>query len=301
VSYMSWFLNAFNYAMATHIDVLNLSIGGPDYLDLPFVEKVWELIANNIIMVSAIGNDGPLYVTLNNPADQSDVIGFGGIDYNDRIASFSSRGMSTWKMPHGIIPENKRKDILNLASVKQALVEGVAKLSCPNMYEQGAGRVDLDSGYFVEKLGSPLTCFDTRQYGTLLMVDLEDEYFEEEIEKPRDDILNARLGLVVFAERYNADTMVKMRFYDDNTRSWWTPITGGANISVLNNHLSSFGIAFGDTILNGDFFIDGEQSHYASGTDIVKFPEGGFVHSFPFLDSSKSGTTQTSGLMKICM
>ena len=52
-------------------------------------------------MVSAIGNDGPLYGTLNNPADQSDVIGVGGIDYSDHIASFSSRGMSTWEIPHG--------------------------------------------------------------------------------------------------------------------------------------------------------------------------------------------------------
>ena len=52
-------------------------------------------------MVSAIGNDGPLYGTLNNPADQSDVIGVGGIDYADKIASFSSRGMSTWELPRG--------------------------------------------------------------------------------------------------------------------------------------------------------------------------------------------------------
>ena len=63
--------------------------------------QIWELTANNIIMVSAIGNDGPLYGTLNNPADQSDVIGVGGIDYGDHIASFSSRGMSTWEIPHG--------------------------------------------------------------------------------------------------------------------------------------------------------------------------------------------------------
>jgi subtilisin family serine protease len=54
-------------------------------------------------MVSAIGNDGPLYGTLNNPADQSDVIGVGGIDYNNHIASFSSRGMTTWELPHGYI------------------------------------------------------------------------------------------------------------------------------------------------------------------------------------------------------
>ncbi|KAI3854547.1 hypothetical protein MKW92_042079 [Papaver armeniacum] len=204
VSYTSWFLDAFNYAIATKMDVLNLSIGGPDYLDLPFVEKVWELTANNVIMVSAIGNDGPLYGTLNNPADQSDVIGVGGIDYSDHIASFSSRGMSTWEIPHGygrvkpdivaygreimgskistgckslsgtsvaspvvagvvcllvsVLPENTRKDILNPASMKQALVEGAAKLSGPNMYEQGAGRLDLvirDS----EKLPTTGKCF----------------------------------------------------------------------------------------------------------------------------------------------
>ncbi|TYJ32297.1 hypothetical protein E1A91_A05G026100v1 [Gossypium mustelinum] len=536
VSYTSWFLDAFNYAIAINMDVLNLSIGGPDYLDLPFVEKVWEITANNIIMVSAIGNDGPLYGTLNNPADQSDVIGVGGIDYSDHIASFSSRGMSTWEIPHGygrvkpdivaygreimgskistgckqlsgtsvaspvvagvvcllvsIIPENKRKEILNPASMKQALVEGAAKLVGPNMYEQGAGRVDLlesfeilksyqprasifpsfldytncpytwpfcrqalysgampvifnatilngmgvigyvqspptwhpsteegnllcihftyseviwpwtgylalhmqikeegahfsgviegnvtvrvysppaqgektartstcvlqlklnvvpnpprskrilwdqfhsikyppgyiprdsldvrndildwhgdhlhtnfhimfnmlrDAGYYVETLGSPFTCFDASNYGTLLLVDLEDEYFQEEIEKLRDDVINTGLGLAVFAEWYNVDTMVKMRFFDDNTRSWWTPVTGGANIPALNDLLEPFGIAFGDKILNGDFSIDGEHSRYASGTDIVRFPRDGYIHSFPFLDSSESGATQ---------
>ncbi|KAL9443560.1 hypothetical protein AB3S75_016846 [Citrus x aurantiifolia] len=536
VSYTSWFLDAFNYAIATNIDVLNLSIGGPDYLDLPFIEKIWEITANNIIMVSAIGNDGPLYGTLNNPADQSDVIGVGGIDYNDHIASFSSRGMSTWEIPHGygrvkpdvvaygreimgskistgckslsgtsvaspvvagvvcllvsVIPENNRKNILNPASMKQALVEGAAKLSGPNMYEQGAGRVDLlesyeilknyqprasifpsvldytdcpyswpfcrqplyagampvifnvtilngmgvigyvdgpptwhplgeegnllnirftyseviwpwtgylalhmqikeegakfsgeiegnvsvsvhsppaqgekssrrstcmlqlklkvvptpprskrvlwdqfhsikyppgyiprdsldvrsdildwhgdhlhtnfhimfnmlrDAGYYVETLGSPFTCFDAHQYGTLMLVDLEDEYFEEEIEKLRYDVLNTGLGLAVFSEWYNVETMVKMRFFDDNTRSWWTPVTGGANIPALNDLLAPFGIAFGDKILNGDFSLNGEQSRYASGTDIVRFPGGGNVHSFPFLDTTESGATQ---------
>ena len=39
VSFTSWFLDAFNYAIATEMNVVNLSIGGPDYLDQPFVEK----------------------------------------------------------------------------------------------------------------------------------------------------------------------------------------------------------------------------------------------------------------------
>jgi len=41
VSYTSWFLDAFNYAILKKIDVLNLSIGGPDFMDHPFVDKVW--------------------------------------------------------------------------------------------------------------------------------------------------------------------------------------------------------------------------------------------------------------------
>ncbi|KAI7732669.1 hypothetical protein M8C21_024518 [Ambrosia artemisiifolia] len=499
--------------------------------------QVLELTASNIIMVSAIGNDGPLYGTLNNPADQSDVIGVGGIDYNDHIASFSSRGMSTWEIPHGygrvkpdvvaygreimgskistgcktlsgtsvaspvvagvvcllvsVIPESERKQILNPASMKQALVEGAAKLSGPNMYEQGAGRVNLlesyeilksykprasifpsvldytdcpyawpfcqqplyadampvlfnttilngmgvigyiesppvwhpsneesnllsihftysdiiwpwtgflalhmqikeegsqfsgeiegnvtvkvysppglgetsfrhstcvlhlklkviptpsrsvrilwdqfhsikyppgyiprdsldvrndildwhgdhlhtnfhimfnmlrDAGYYIETLGSPLTCFDARHYGTLMLVDLEDEYFDEEIQKLKDDVVNTGLSLVVFGDWYNVDTMVKMRFFDDNTRSWWTPVTGGANIPALNDLLAPFGIAFGDRILNGDFSLNDELIKYASGTNIVKFPSGGYVHRFSFYDSSESGATHS--------
>nr|CAD7257503.1 unnamed protein product [Timema shepardi] len=101
VSYTSWFLDAFNYAILKKINVLNLSIGGPDFMDHPFVDKVWELTANRVIMVSAIGNDGPLYGTLNNPADQMDVIGVGGINFEDQIAKFSSRGMTTWELPQG--------------------------------------------------------------------------------------------------------------------------------------------------------------------------------------------------------
>ncbi|KAL3675240.1 hypothetical protein R1sor_025188 [Riccia sorocarpa] len=538
VSYTSWFLDAFNYAIATKMNVLNLSIGGPDYLDSPFVEKVWEMTANNIIMVSAIGNDGPLYGTLNNPADQSDVIGVGGIDYSDHIASFSSRGMSTWEIPHGygrvkpdivaygrevigskitsgckslsgtsvaspvvagavcllasVVPEDKRWDVLNPASMKQALVEGATRLVGANMYEQGAGRLNLlksyeiltsytpratihprtldltdcpytwpfcrqpmyagampvifnatilngmgvvgyiesaptwtpldgagrlldiqytysdviwpwtgflglhfrikpegsrhmgiiegnitftvvsppgkgedgqrrcdctlpvkvnvvptparekrilwdqfhsvryppgyiprdsldvrndildwhgdhlhtnfhgmfdslrDAGYFLETLGSPLTCFDANQYGTLLMVDLEDEYYPEEIDKLKDDVETRGLGLIVFADWYHVETMVKMRFFDDNTRSWWTPATGGANIPALNDLLAPFGIAFGDTILSGAFSIGGERAHYASGTDIKKFPAGGFVHRFLFQETSGTNSGITS-------
>ena len=114
-SYTSWFLDAFNYAIHRKVHLLNLSIGGPDFMDLPFVEKVMELSANGIVVVSAIGNDGPIFGycsyllltnmfylrTDNNPADQPDVIGVGGISWTENLASFSSRGMTLWELPHG--------------------------------------------------------------------------------------------------------------------------------------------------------------------------------------------------------
>jgi len=40
VSFTSWFLDAYNYAIYTQVNVLNLSIGGPDFMDKPFTDKV---------------------------------------------------------------------------------------------------------------------------------------------------------------------------------------------------------------------------------------------------------------------
>lgn len=54
-----------------------------------------EVTSNGIIMVSAIGNDGPLFGTLNNPADQNDVIGIGGIGYDDKCAHSALRTQSS--------------------------------------------------------------------------------------------------------------------------------------------------------------------------------------------------------------
>lgn len=73
----------------------------------------------------------------------------------------------------------------------------------------------------------------TVQYGALLMVDLEEEFHPEELTKLAQDVQEGGLGLLVFADWYNAEAMGKMGFYDDNTRSWWTPATGTRGGSVL--------------------------------------------------------------------
>ncbi len=65
------------------------------------------------------------------------------------------------------------------------------------------------SGYFVEVLGQPYTCFDASQYGTLLVVDAEEEYFTDEIAKLKRDV-DAGLSVVVFGEWYNVSVMRKV-------------------------------------------------------------------------------------------
>ncbi|CAM9461129.1 unnamed protein product, partial [Laminaria digitata] len=75
---------------------------GADFKDQPFVENVRELSANGILIVSAVGNDGPLYGTQHNPADQADTIGVGATSISgDSVAPFQSRGMTTWELPGG--------------------------------------------------------------------------------------------------------------------------------------------------------------------------------------------------------
>ncbi|XP_071817777.1 membrane-bound transcription factor site-1 protease-like [Apostichopus japonicus] len=519
VSYTSWFLDAFNYAIHRKINVLNLSIGGPDFMDRPFVDKVWELTANKVIMVSAIGNDGPLYGTLNNPADQMDVIGVGGINFEDGIAKFSSRGMTTWELPEGngrmkpdlvthcssvrgskldggcrvlsgtsvaspvvagavtlLLSAVSDKNVaVNPASVKQALMASARRLPNANMFEQGHGKLDLVKayqvlrnyrpqaslspsyidltecpymwpyctqaiysgamptivnitvlngmgvtgrivdkpiwqpfsphngnmmevaisyskelwpwsgylavsikaskdaadwegvadgqititiesppglgedeprsstlvlpikvkiiptppkakrilwdqyhnlryppgyfprdnlkkntdpldwnadhihtnfkdlyeylrkiGFYVEVLGSPFTCFDAEQYGTLLIVDPEEEYFPEEITKLRRDVDNG-LSVIIFADWYNTTVMKKVKFFDENTRQWWMPDTGGSNIPALNDLLAPWGMAFGDGVYEGDIQIGVQKTVYSSGTSIIKFPADGFL------------------------
>ncbi|XP_075990927.1 membrane-bound transcription factor site-1 protease [Anticarsia gemmatalis] len=515
VSYTSWFLDAFNYAIMRKIDVLNLSIGGPDFMDHPFVDKVWELSANKVIMVSAIGNDGPLYGTLNNPADQMDVIGVGGISFDDRIAKFSSRGMTTWELPYGygrmkpdivtygsgvrgssvtggcrslsgtsvaspvvagaiaLLASGVPRHNLTPAAVKQALCMTALRLPGPNMFEQGHGKLDLISayqflrkyepqvslspsyidltecqymwpyctqplyfsaqptianvtvinglgvsgrvkevswhphlphgvilslsvdysqilwpwsgwlalsftvletgadfdgvveghvnvtiesyddsgektmknatltlpvrarvipvpvrsrrllwdqfhslrypggyfprddlrakhdpldwhadhvhtnfrdmyrrlrehGFYLEVMGTPLTCIDTSLYGALLLVDPEDEYFPEEMASLKKAV-DAGMSLVVFADWYNASLLRHVKFYDENTRQWWIPETGGANVPALNDLLSMYQVALGDRVFEGSFKLGGHPMYYASGTHIHSFPEHGIL------------------------
>lgn len=136
--------------------------------------------------------------------------------------------------------------------------------------------------------GEPYTCFDASQYGTLLIVDPEEEFFPEEIEKLRLDVEERGLSVGVFADWYNTDVMKKIRFYDENTRQWWTPVTGGANVPALNDLLSPFGIAFADKVYDGRISISNPPVavNFASGTSIARFPTGGLLFAAQLQDQT---------------
>ncbi|KAG8458635.1 hypothetical protein KFE25_008432 [Diacronema lutheri] len=114
----AWLLDALNHAKGSGAHLLNLSVGGPDFLDAVFVDKVRELSAAGIVIVSGAGNGGPLGGTLLNPADQPDVLAVGGLSANDepsriaaglppRLARFSARGPTAWEQPSGGAPRWK--------------------------------------------------------------------------------------------------------------------------------------------------------------------------------------------------
>lgn len=111
-----------------------------------------------------------------------------------------------------------------------------------------------------------------------MLVDSEEEYTTSEKAKLKADLTKRGLSLIVFAEWYHVGVMKQMRFFDDNTHSYWTPPTGGANVPALNELLEPFGVAFAEDALAGNLMAPGGAFSVASGTSLLKFPAGGYVH-----------------------
>lgn len=88
-----WLLEAFNHAIHNRVDVINFSIGDFEFADSVFRNKIREVTANGIIIVAAMGNDGPKENTIRSPADMIEVISVGSLSSTEnKLAPFSSRG-----------------------------------------------------------------------------------------------------------------------------------------------------------------------------------------------------------------
>ena len=150
-----------------------------------------------------------------------------------------------------------------------------------------------DKGYFVEVLRTDYSCIDPAHYGTLIVVDPEDQFSADEVAKIQDDVLHHELSVVVLADWYHEGLMAESRFFDDNTRSVWDALTGGANVPALNDLLRPFGIQFGDLVVAGDLEIGGGHSTYfQTGNAIMESPLHSHVlmtHNLHRILSAKRG------------
>jgi hypothetical protein len=120
------------------------------------------------------------------------------------------------------------------------------------------------------------------------------------------DVETHGLGLLLFPEWYSEESMSRMHFFDDNTRSWWVPVTGGSNIPAVNDLVAPFGLAFGDTVLHGSINLGKSWTvPYASGTHLVKAPAGTQIltamlsdHTAGHSSSAKVGPYDVLGLLQ---
>jgi membrane-bound transcription factor site-1 protease len=136
-----------------------------------------------------------------------------------------------------------------------------------------------NAGYFVEILSEPWTCFDPHLYGALLLVDPEEEIFAREATHLRRAVAETGLNLLIVADWYSEAVLDGVRFFDDNTRNWWFPETGGANVPALNGLLAPWGMAFGGDVLDGKFTFQDSVVPFHSGTSLAAFPVGGYLVS----------------------
>ena len=131
--------------------------------------------------------------------------------------------------------------------------------------------------------------------GTLLLIDSEEEYYKDEIMKLDNDIHALGLSVIIFSDWYDINILNSVKFFDENTRDFWEPATGGSNIPAINDLLKPFNIAFGGKVLRGD--IDGgtnpnnqrpQKTIFRSGNEIIQFPVNGHIYRTRLIDESSS-------------
>ena len=99
------------------------------------------------------------------------------------------------------------------------------------------------AGFYLEILHGAYTCFDATQYAVLLMVDLEEDFFAEEMEKLRADVVQKGLSLVILADWFNAKFIKKVSRLRGRTLpkgiSIWSPCTADYDVLYCSLRLPS--------------------------------------------------------------
>ena len=95
-----WYMDALNLAIALKMDIINVSIGGNDYADVPFAEKFREACANGMAVFAATGNDGGIGSSLH-PSNEACVLGVGAITMHEQLTDFTTKGVTIAELPTG--------------------------------------------------------------------------------------------------------------------------------------------------------------------------------------------------------
>lgn len=84
-----------------HMNVINISLGGEGNPEDSQSTAVNNAVKAGIVVVVSAGNSGPWENSIGSPGTAKDAITVGASDKNDKYASFSSRGLVTWKKANG--------------------------------------------------------------------------------------------------------------------------------------------------------------------------------------------------------
>lgn len=150
----------------------------------------------------------------------------------------------------------------------------------------------IDEGYFVDILPFELSCVSLEQYGVVMMVDPEEEFFAEEESALRQALKYSNVSLIVLADWFDEAFIDSMEMFDTSTLSRWHAVTGGSNIPALNKLLREFHIAFGEgAVSNGSISMlsaDADSFPYWSGSFLTAFPVGGYLGFIDAVDQIAS-------------
>lgn len=88
-----------------------------------------------------------------------------------------------------------------------------------------------NKGYYLEILRGTFECFNAENYGTLILVDPEEKFSLNEINKLEKDIMMNGLSLIIFAEWYD-EKLLELSSFTSKSGKKTKPITGYKNLKI---------------------------------------------------------------------
>jgi subtilisin len=128
----SWIISAIVWCVRNGMDVINMSLGGPDHVQA-LEDACNYALQHNVLVVAAAGNTGPQEDSVGYPARYGSVIAVSAVDTSRNLANFSSRGQHVDLTAPGVqilstLPGN-RYGRMNGTSMAAPHVAGTAALA----------------------------------------------------------------------------------------------------------------------------------------------------------------------------